>query len=392
MIVLIAFISFALLINSKTSRFAFLPVLFALFTKLPCPSNLLKYAGDDIYYQEAIVNRGGLSDPLFQLLFHNIWLQTSSMYVVYLSVSLLMALLVLFSKLLLQTFPHLRLFNWSYPFLAISPMILTGAIRQNFGFLVALVIVVYLLLASSRSSFFSYSLIPIYIIGLFTHIATLLFAVLYVFIFNFYLKVASPNNFLIVLAPFNLLFNLKIYSFRFSSQISLSRLKALLLFLLFSSFLFISYFWLSPFFQQSLYNLFIPESSFSSVLHFTLVKKLFVCILLLCLSLMSCKSKSFELPLNNRLLSLLFFNAILSFSIFVLSLFFDPLLFPKFMRISTFLEISSLLYSSILIRPRVMFGITLILFLSTYFSALGRTDYQLFLDIPFFRLLSYCSL
>lgn len=389
MILLISFSSFVLLLFRRSTPVAFIPILIGLLFKAPCPSSLLSIAGDDIHYQEAIISGTGLSDPLFTLLFHHIWLETHSLKIAYIGISTLFLLVVLYIFGFIRRFYSLKILIWTLPFLAISPMILTGAIRQNFGYLIALLIISCLLLNSEKNIFISPYFFPLYIAGVFTHISTLLFTFLYVFIFILLRPWMPAAPFLVgIRKAFT---TLKLPSFLIFSRVNLKRTLPLVIFPLILLLSIVAYNFLSSSLLAYLPNLYLDNYQSSFFFPITLLKKFMVIGLVWILPMLfpvkNLSIRQFHLPYFR----LLDFNLILSFLFLCLGFFAGPSIFVKLMRISTLIEISSLLFATALVRKPIVVVITFLLFLSTYLSALSRTDYQLFMDNPILPALSFCT-
>lgn len=395
--VLFSFISAVLLaLFRDTYKYSLLPIFFALFIKGPCTSDLINIGGDDIYYQRAFVSGTGLSDALFTKFYHNIYLLSGSLDFTYISISfmtlLLCFLIYTFNRYYLS-FPYS--FKFLYPVLSILPMILTGAIRQNFGYLVGLeVLVLYVSFFYGKPRHLLTRIVPALIIfSLLGHFSTVLFVVLILSLYNYcYLPLVDSNVVTVLPLPLfrrkldNILSFFYTFAFRKSSLLSV----LLLLFAIFSLFSFIFISINAPsslyFLVQLMPNLFLDFHSGDPFLGLTLFKK-FAVIFFLYALVTRFRTLSYS---DKLLISLLEFFLILSLLIAVVGWNVPSPVFPKLMRVSTFLEIASLFLSSALLPRLLLLFFSSILFVSVYLSAVARDDYLVYIQTPFINALSYC--
>ena len=142
--------------------------------------------------------------------------------------------------------------------------------------------------------------------------------------------------------------------------------------------------------QSVLPNLYLDLSATSIYSGFTLWKK-FIVVFVLSILVFFYRDSLPSKFTTNLLLSLLDYFLLCSLLIALLGLNIPFSLFPKLMRISTLIEISSLFIASSVLPRFILLSLTGILFTSTYFSAVAREDYLMYLPLPFINALSYCT-
>tara|TARA_B100000674_G_scaffold499369_1_gene544566 strand:+ start:6136 stop:7341 length:1206 start_codon:yes stop_codon:yes gene_type:complete len=399
--VLIAFVlSFLLACFRRTFKYSVFPVFFALLIKAPCKDSFIQLGGDDINYQNAFIRGSGLSDIIFTKFYHYIYLLSNSLDFTYLMISVMTVLLsalayIIYKKCL---FSPIR-FYYIYPVLAILPMVLTGAIRQNFGYLLSL-----LMLTTYFSSLFFkprnlYSIIlPTFVIFSFVgHFTTILFLILFLVIYHmcFY-----PGTATLTYKSFlGYATSLKVPSFVFNLSIPKSSTRSAFLLIFFASLFCLYLLSFGPntslsvvgsTIQSVLPNLYLDLSATSIYSGFTLWKK-FIVVFVLSILVFFYRDSLPSKFTTNLLLSLLDYFLLCSLLIALLGLNIPFSLFPKLMRISTLIEISSLFIASSVLPRFILLSLTGILFTSTYFSAVAREDYLMYLPLPFINALSYCT-
>lgn len=397
MVLLIFLLSFGLALFRNTFKYSLLPIFFALLIKGPCTGDLIYKGGDDILYQYAFISGKGLSDIIFNQFYHQIYLFTDSLDLTYLAISvstIFLCILIVFSERNLLTIPYR--FQYLYPTLSILPMILTGAIRQNLGYLVGLfMITIYISSIYARpKSFFRFIVPTLATFSFLGHLTTTLFVLfiltLYHFCFRSSDKYTSYTPFLSYLRFAQIPASLLKLSIRRSSLFSgflLISFVSIIIFYLYFSFSSPSAF---VFVRTLLPNLYFDFSSASSYTGLTLLKKFAVVLIINCSCYFFC-SKSLVKYNTQRLFSLLDYFLMISFLIVILGSFTPINFFAKLMRISTFFEIASLFISSALLPRFFILPFTGLLFVSVYFSALAREDYLIYLSTPFLDALSFCT-